>query len=477
MLRLTPKLMTTLAACLMAAGSLHAAVIVSEDFRYREPTKKLGPGGGFTLQDYGGGQNGPLGSWGGRWISSGDAIITDPAYATESQREAAITRKFLSVNYLTRPYSIDSSIAAGTPIYFGIKLGIGELAPKDQAFIIDGIDNPETEISIGLGKNGGAMATLGAVTDEVGAVDPALLYQQVIGKLEVNANGAEDRLTVWLNPTGPEQGDQVVQISTDLISKITDLSGSLRLDNRTGVGLTAWDDVAIGTTWQDVAQINIPRLTLEVSKVDGSVKLMNKTNTDIDLRYYEILSAGGSLSTTQWNGLDDQNLSGGIWQENNPTAKQLIESAFQGSSLLAAGNSWNLGKAFQPGKAQDLIARAGSSDGLFNVLDVKYVDTPGSIYGDYDGDADVDSSDLVSFLENWTGALEPGQGSPSPGDSDGDLDVDSADLANFLNSWTGSLSASSAANPAPQAVPEPTLPLWVGLVGWSVIAGRRRRTR
>src|SRR5262245_59762060 len=94
------QLMTIIIACLLANNGLQAAVIVAEDFHYREPTKKLAQGGGFTLQDYAGGQNGPLGTWGGRWISSGDAIITDPNYSNVDQREAALTRPVLSVNYL-----------------------------------------------------------------------------------------------------------------------------------------------------------------------------------------------------------------------------------------------------------------------------------------------------------------------------------------------------------------------------------------
>ncbi|MFO0912639.1 MAG: cadherin domain-containing protein [Pirellulales bacterium] len=65
---------------------------------------------------------------------------------------------------------------------------------------------------------------------------------------------------------------------------------------------------------------------------------------------------------------------------------------------------------------------------------------------DYDGDGDVDSADLVGFLADWTGALEPGTGGmeSSPGDLDDDGDVDSSDLAAFLEMWTGSLGAGLA---------------------------------
>ncbi|MFO0912585.1 MAG: serine hydrolase domain-containing protein [Pirellulales bacterium] len=67
-----------------------------------------------------------------------------------------------------------------------------------------------------------------------------------------------------------------------------------------------------------------------------------------------------------------------------------------------------------------------------------------SVPGDLDGDGDVDSADILEFLENWTGALEPGIGDhdASTGDLDGDGDVDSNDILELLENWTGSQSAS-----------------------------------
>lgn len=67
-----------------------------------------------------------------------------------------------------------------------------------------------------------------------------------------------------------------------------------------------------------------------------------------------------------------------------------------------------------------------------------------AVPGDLDGDGDVDSADILEFLENWTGALEPGVGThdASTGDLDGDGDVDSNDMLALLENWTGSQSAS-----------------------------------
>jgi hypothetical protein len=90
------------------------------------------------------------------------------------------------------------------------------------------------------------------------------------------------------------------------------------------------------------------------------------------------------------------------------------------------------------------------------------------ICGDADADQDVDSADMLSFLENWTGANPNGQTSATytGGDCDLDGDVDSADMLGFLAAWTGAgendLPASARSELA--AVPEPA-----GLVGFACI--------
>jgi hypothetical protein len=75
------------------------------------------------------------------------------------------------------------------------------------------------------------------------------------------------------------------------------------------------------------------------------------------------------------------------------------------------------------------------------------------ILGDLDDDSDVDALDLLDFMGNWTGALEPGTGNSDlfSGDFDGDSDVDSSDLLEFLARWTGSQSQRySQSVPLPQ---------------------------
>jgi hypothetical protein len=247
--------------------------------------------------------------------------------------------------------------------------------------------------------------------DDNGQTDGAdfLLWQRTLGATVPNGTGADgnnngtvdapdlqlwkngnfttgsERLTVYFNPTGVETTAATVLTATiPLLSAFG--SGPLTyvasLNGDAGGGLDAQrphyiDNVAIGTTWADVATVNIPRLTLEVNTANGTTRLINNTTQAIDLAYYEILSAGNALNVTGWNSLDDQNISGGAWRENNPLQNQLIESNFPGStSIAASGGTLNLGAAFSVAGAQDLIARFGTkqgNQGLLNVMNVVYV--------------------------------------------------------------------------------------------------------
>ncbi|MFO0912958.1 MAG: PEP-CTERM sorting domain-containing protein [Pirellulales bacterium] len=96
--------------------------------------------------------------------------------------------------------------------------------------------------------------------------------------------------------------------------------------------------------------------------------------------------------------------------------------------------------------------------------------------GDLDRDQDVDSADLLSFLEQWTGALEPGQGTSTfeQGDCDRDGDVDAADTLTFLANWTGAPAGRTVAT-----VPEPgsSLLLAGGLASLGFVSIRRGRGR
>jgi hypothetical protein len=96
--------------------------------------------------------------------------------------------------------------------------------------------------------------------------------------------------------------------------------------------------------------------------------------------------------------------------------------------------------------------------------------------GDADGDGDVDGSDLTTLIVQWTGALDPSQGTRlrSDGDFDGDGDVDASDLTVLTLGWTGA-SASRAAGDIP-AVPEPSAGILLAAGGWMLVMVRRGRS-
>jgi hypothetical protein len=200
--------------------------------------------------------------------------------------------------------------------------------------------------------------------------------------------GAE-RLTVYLDPTGVEQSNATILNSALIpiigsfgdasLALVASLNGNATPDAQRPFYI---DNLAIGTTWADVASVNVPRLTLEVNTVNGQTRLINNSGQAINLAYYEILSASNALNPAAWNSLDDQNVSGGTWTENSPMAKQLIESNFTSSTTIASGGGiLSLGAAFNPGGTHDLIARWGTkqgNEGLLNLANVVYVPGAGS---------------------------------------------------------------------------------------------------
>jgi hypothetical protein len=143
--------------------------------------------------------------------------------------------------------------------------------------------------------------------------------------------------------------------------------------------------------------------------------VQNLTDTAVDLNYYEILSSGGSLDASGWQSLQDQDLegSGGTsgtgdgWEEAGGISdKVLAESFLEGQSRLDLGDTWQLGRLFQPGNSQDLVFRYGLSNGLLLYGVVTSVDT--GLVGDYNGNGSLDSGDLdLQAVEIANGTNNP----------------------------------------------------------------------
>lgn len=73
-------------------------------------------------------------------------------------------------------------------------------------------------------------------------------------------------------------------------------------------------------------------------------------------------------------------------------------------------------------------------NGGINAQDRVLVVPPGPLFGDANGDCEVDFADITSILTNW-GAAYPCCGAPSPGDSNHNGAVNFTDITDTLTAW------------------------------------------
>ena len=213
------------------------------------------------------------------------------------------------------------------------------------------------------------------------------------------------------------------------------------------LGRSYIDDMVIGTAWQDVTNIAIPRLTLRINRADNSAKLINNTSATLQLNGYSIESAHGSLNGTGWNSLDEQNV--GDWQQNLATSNQIVESNFLGSTTIAPSAQLPLGSLFTAAADEDLTGRFTTLDGLVNLLQVEFVTSAG-VDGDYNNNGTVDAADYTVWRNHLNQNFQlQNEGGITPGV------VNAADYA-FWKSQFGTHSGSGGSSPVSGGVPEPT---------------------
>jgi hypothetical protein len=531
----------SLAVLIMAiAGALgtanrpaQAAVVAADDFRYDGTTKQLNVGGGFNgFQLYRGGQNGAAGNWVGVWGSIGDGIITTPKYSPPNPVEpgtpanVALYDGFFGIqSELFRDFDLADSVSPTQTLYFGGRfkadLDIGSdgrtvpqfysprlflnRVPGDDRYVDIDPNMPDTQqrdrtqdIAVGiesfrnintLAIDNFVVARLGAGLEMRAPVTTAPPsdgnWHTVVGKLEVNvAGGANERLSVWFDPTGVETGGAMAQVEADVVPDLNALIGTLhsqgiRPTNPTGdsfypfdpidqlidvpaeQGRSYIDDMAIGTTWQDVAQVSVPRLTMRINRNSGAGTIINNSSSPIQLNSYSLESETGALNSTAWNSLDEQNV--GNWLQNLATANQLVESFFMGSTTVAPGGQLALGNLFTTGQMEDVTGRYTAADNLLNLFNVEFVTSAG-ITGDYNNNGAVDAADYVVWRENLnTNTTLPNDSSPGMV-TQADYDVW---RANF-----GRTPGSGAVLGAGAQVPEPASILML-LAGMSLLYCRR----
>ena len=215
-----------------------------------------------------------------------------------------------------------------------------------------------------------------------------------------------------------------------------------------------------------VAAFAVLRLELEVNTATGAATLVNSAGAALDVNQYEILSAGGSLSTAGWDSIEDNGQngmpqgtgSGDGWEELGTANANFVGEAYlQDDSTIGVPTTVALGNLFNPGVGtQDLEFFYRTSDGSIIEGIVSY--SSSSTPGDFDGDGDVDGADFLTWQVGFPTA---------PHDAAG-YALWESNYGFGSGPGNGSLSGS--------AVPEPSTIVLFGLVSLiGLVATKRRR--
>ena len=193
------------------------------------------------------------------------------------------------------------------------------------------------------------------------------------------------------------------------------------------------------------------RLTLTVDSGTGDMELSNESGETINFDYYELTSAGNSLTPGGWDSLDSQNLDsvgpgpGQSWLAgSNPSPSDLSEAFLLGmSSIDDGGTPIDLGAAYNTTvDARDIFFRYRDPARPTTLVEAM-VEYETTLTADFEPDGDVDSDDLATLTAAY--------GTNANGDTDGDNDTDGTDFLRWQRQYTGPAGFSAIA-----AVPEPS---------------------
>lgn len=207
--------------------------------------------------------------------------------------------------------------------------------------------------------------------------------------------------------------------------------------------------------------------TLEVNVTTGAMTLKNEFATALDLNYYEIRSAAGSLNVGGWQSIEDAEAGdplGTGWDEaTNISGNILSEMNLTAMTTLAGGASVPLGSGFTGGGVTDLRFNYAAPDGALVRGNILYVQSAASIPGDFTKNGTVNGDDLTK----WKGDY----GVNGLSDADNDGDSDGADFLIWQRNFGASASVAASA-----AVPEPVgCSLAALALGGVALAARRRQ--
>lgn len=199
-------------------------------------------------------------------------------------------------------------------------------------------------------------------------------------------------------------------------------------------------------------------LVLNVNPTTGAAQLINPSGFSVGIDSYVISSESGSLSTSAWSSLDDQNVNGANqWYEANSSATQLAELLIDGSTAMPSnlGAVYNIGSPWLTSGQKDLtfqFALEGETSLRTGKVVYGSAVAPVALAGDYNNDGKVDAADYTRWRDT-TGTATTLPNDTTPGT------VGPSDYV----VWSSNYGATAAALAV--AVPEPTaLALAFGLV-------------
>ena len=221
------------------------ALLLEENFTYANG-ELHGRNGGFAA---------PGASWNTAWTDADYGHLSGKEYETVNEQAYMNQSGALShggdPRTITREFT--TGVAPGTTMYFTMKMGKNdgeglyslEYRFPDANARIGIVDN---KFSIGLGSASAVTPT---------ALVEAGKHDVLVGRLEFNVDGTNERLTVWRNPNFEVEAP-LLQVTADI--GVTTLGDEVSLYYGTGSdGPKQWDDLRIATTFQaaDLLRVDV----------------------------------------------------------------------------------------------------------------------------------------------------------------------------------------------------------------------------
>ncbi|WP_145247414.1 hypothetical protein [Aeoliella mucimassa] len=182
------------------------------------------------------------------------------------------------------------------------------------------------------------------------------------------------------------------------------------------------DTYSGGWGWIAMDEATITELagpTLQISRLDGTVRLVNGTEPT-QMLAYDLYSPAGAFNTSGWTPIagnyDAQPAGNGsvdvdnTWTITSGTPINLAEAEFDPNggvgAPLAAGQPVVLGAAWTPSPYEDVEADILLADGTILPVIVEYIDGVALEFGDLTGDGNISSADWSAFKQQQFSSLD-----------------------------------------------------------------------